>query len=169
MFCVPIRRVEDVPTFYILDTPLHRVLQGALGCCAAKGQPILATFDHPLGLTLELVDPLPGNAQFIAELGQGGVLTVVEAISPYQYVPVALRKPLYGCLEPFCLHLAHHLSSRRLPTFWIAKIPRTTFLASAEHTSSILTRDFFVEYRDTATTFVGMKPDQRRPKGRLKP
>src|SRR3712207_244394 len=62
----------------------------------AEGRCVLTFPQHPFGLLLQLPDPLLGDAQFLAEMGDGGGLLVVEAVAPYQHVPLALGQALHG-------------------------------------------------------------------------
>ena len=75
---------------------------------AAEDHSEFAATEHTLGLTLQLPDPLAGDAELLAELGEGGGVAVAEAVAPYQDVPVTLGEPPDGLLEGADLHLPYH-------------------------------------------------------------
>src|SRR5215210_842333 len=67
---------------------------------------------HPLGLALELADPLPGDPELVGELGEGRRILRVEAVAPDEHVTLALGEALYGLAQALGLHLAHDLVRR---------------------------------------------------------
>jgi hypothetical protein len=61
-----------------------------------------------LRLTLEMAYPLAGNAEFVAERGQGRRLSVVQPVPAHQDVPFTGRHLSHRLPESGVLHLPDH-------------------------------------------------------------
>ncbi len=73
---------------------------------------VLTSPQHPLRLTLELADALPGDAELLAKLRKCGGILLIETVAPDQDVPVALGESLYGLAKLGRLHLQHYSTGR---------------------------------------------------------
>lgn len=65
----------------------------ASGICLgrhAESRFVMTFPQHLFGLSLQLTNPLLGDPQFVAELGEGrGLLVDAEAVAPNEHVPLA--------------------------------------------------------------------------------
>src|SRR5215210_4442200 len=92
--------------------PLQEELRSVLLRGLSEDATVLAGLEHPLGLALELADPLPRNPELVGEFGEGRRILRVEAVAPDEHVTLALGEALYGLAQALGLHLAHHLAGR---------------------------------------------------------
>src|SRR3954466_11358797 len=76
--------------------------------CGAQGLSVFTGSQHPLGLALQLPDPLARDCELLTELGERCRVAIIKAVTAHQDVPMTLRELLYGLTELCGLQLPHH-------------------------------------------------------------
>src|SRR5215210_660068 len=85
-----------------------QLLQIALSYGVTQDAAVLATFQDTFCLPLKLPDPLARDVKLVAQLGEGGGLTVVETVAPDEHVARPLGETFDRLLQMLGLHLTHH-------------------------------------------------------------
>src|SRR5829696_10051496 len=84
-------------------------LRGLSGCREVVPEVALIP-EYPLGLALELPDPLAGDRKLLAQISEGSWLLAVKAVAADEDAALALGEPLDGLHKAARLQVPHHLA-----------------------------------------------------------
>src|SRR5829696_6782339 len=84
-------------------------LRGLSGCREVVPEVALIP-EYPLGLALELPDPLAGDRKLLAQISEGSWLLAIKAVAADEDATLALGESLDGLHKATRLQLPHHLA-----------------------------------------------------------
>src|SRR5829696_830687 len=84
-------------------------LRGLSGCREVVPEVALIP-EYPLGLALELPDPLAGDRKLLAQISEGSWLLAIKAVAADEDTALALGEPLDGLHKAARLQLPQHLA-----------------------------------------------------------